>query len=116
MRLKPKTLTLLSLLLALFFLCDFVDTFFFGYFFFNLFLGILTIHIGLIKVIMLEASITSLDFIFDNPVRMITSVTPSLGDIPFLAFFVYIGLIGIYISEIVFFRFAFRRYLPNSLN
>lgn len=114
MRVKSKTLTLFSLLFSLFFLCDFVDMFLFGDFFFTLFLGMLTIHIGLMKVIMLEASITFLDCIFDCPVTFVTSVFPLLENMPFFGVITYCWIIIFSILEITLVRLAYRRYLPKQ--
>jgi hypothetical protein len=111
--LKPRNLTLLSLLFSLFFLCDFVDSFFFGIFFFTSLMAVLTVHVGLLKVVVLEGSLTLVDLVVGNPVRTVTSIAPSLEDVPFLGVWMYSVFLGIYVFEIVLFRFLSRRYLPS---
>jgi hypothetical protein len=113
MRFKTKTLTLVSLLLSLFFLCDFVPILFWGTFFFSLFLAVLAIHVGLLRVVALEASMILFDFMVNNPVRFVTSVFPSLENTVFLGVFMYFFIVGMSLLEIGFFRILSRRSLPK---
>ena len=79
-----------------------------------MFLAVFTVHIGLLKVAVIEASVTLLECVFDNPVRLAASLIPSLEGTMFLVVFIYSGIIGISLFEIGFFRFAYRRHLPKK--
>jgi hypothetical protein len=48
---------------------------------------------GLVNVPILEASFMLLDLIFDDPVKTVTSVTPSLEYVPFFYLWIYLGVI-----------------------
>jgi hypothetical protein len=52
-----------------------------------------TVYMGLVNVPILEASFMLLDLIFDDPVKTVTSVTPSLEYVPFFYLWIYLGVI-----------------------